>query len=127
MNRIAIVGGPRVGKTTLSEELGMKLGVDPLHTDDLIDTHAWSDASTAVAAWFDRPGPWVIEGVAVVRALRKWLEAHPEGLPVDALYFSATPRVQLTVQQAVMSRGHNTVWLAVRGELARRGLPITTF
>ena len=40
--------------------------------DDLIDTHEWSAASAEVARWLDDEGPWIIEGVAMSRALRKW-------------------------------------------------------
>ncbi len=51
-------------------------------TDDV-----WSLSSDYVAAQFlTRPGPWVLEGVGVPRALRKWLRAQfvrLEGLNVE--------------------------------------------
>jgi hypothetical protein len=76
--RVCIIGYPGTGKTTLANELG-----GGRSTDDLINL-GWSAASDAASYWFDDPGPWVIEGVAVPRALRKWSRRHPgEPPPVD--------------------------------------------
>ena len=43
--RVCIVGGPRTGKTTLASTM-----LEPLHTDDLIGTLDWSEASEFIAA-----------------------------------------------------------------------------
>lgn len=125
MTRICITGGPRTGKTTLANE--MVGGDDPRdrmehahvtvrHTDDLIfelahlGKDAWSEASRQVSEWLDAPGPWIIEGVAVSRALRKWKEAHPgERPPVDRVIYLAAPHEQLTPGQIAMMKGVHTV------------------
>ncbi len=79
--RICITGGPGTGKTYLAAFVADNAGMHPdrvqfegvpvLHTDDAA-LLGWSEASEEVAGWLDRPGPWVIEGVALARALRKW-------------------------------------------------------
>ncbi len=120
--RILIAGPPRVGKTTLAGKLATQLGIKPLHTDDLIGKHAWSGASDETRLWIEQPGPWVIEGCAIVRAIRKWLRIHPEGKPSDALYLSTTARVTLSKGQATTTKGHASVWADVKDELDRRGL-----
>jgi dephospho-CoA kinase len=123
MSRICITGGPRTGKTTRADMSGGISG-PVLHTDALIQTHAWSEASQVVSEWFGDPGPWVIEGVAVPRALRKWLRAHPEGRPCDVVLYLETPRVKLTPGQATMAAGVATVFREIEGELAQRGVHI---
>lgn len=117
--RVAIAGVPRAGKTTLAARFpGLSL-----HTDNLIDL-GWSEASEAAAVWFDERDPFVIEGVAVPRALRKWLAAHPEGKPCDRLFWLERPLQELSPGQARMAKGCLTVWHEVRPELERRGVEI---
>lgn len=130
--RIVICGGPRVGKTRLSERLA-GAACKARHTDDLIgalhpeDKAAdWSACSAEVVKWFAEPGPWVIEGVAAVRALRKWLEAN-HGAPCDAVYWSSQPLQPLTKGQSAMLRGCESIWAPVRQELTMRGVPIHYF
>lgn len=115
MTRILITGGPRTGKTTLAnriaDEYGDHVGTTVAHTDSLIATHDWSAASAEVATWLDAPGPWIIEGVALSRALRKWREAHPgEPPPVDKVIRLTEPYKSLTPGQATMAKGEETVW-----------------
>jgi len=133
MTRIAITGGPKTGKTTLAEKLLERHdwphdvpdcdGCGQLrHTDDLIHL-GWSEASQAASLWFDEPGPWIIEGVAVSRALRKWKEQHPgERPPVDRVIFCMTPHVERLAGQISMALGVHTVhetdvqpWLEAHG------------
>lgn len=126
MTRICITGGPRTGKTTLAlrlaDDVNMTPGirtagvVDVRHTDDLIEKckhlgkEAWSEASRIASTWLDEPGPWIIEGVAVSRALRKWRDAHPgERPPVDRVIYLAAPHEKLTPGQATMANGIETV------------------
>lgn len=112
MTRICITGGPRTGKTTLARE--MDAGCQPRgllrHTDDLMHLN-WSEASHRVARqWFNEPGPWIIEGVAVSRALRKWREQNPgEPPPVDRVIYLRTPHEELTPGQRSMAKGVETV------------------
>jgi hypothetical protein len=116
--RTLITGGPRTGKTTLSRNYA-----EPTHhTDDTIG-RGWSEASAEVARWINRPGPWVIEGVAVPRALRKWLEAF-DGKPCDELIVMTHPHVALTPGQMRMAKGVYTVLDQILPELEQRGVKV---
>jgi adenylate kinase family enzyme len=121
--RIAIIGAPRAGKTTLALKLAAELGVPVRHSDDLIGEFDWSAASEHIATvWLPKPGPWIIEGVAVVRALRKWLESHPTGSPCDKIIVLESPRVPLTSRQAGMAKSCATILDGIRGPLLERGV-----
>lgn len=119
--RIIVAGGPRTGKTTFAKGLGERYGLKVQHTDDLIQL-GWSGASAAAAAWFDEPGPWIVEGVAVPRAIRKWLAANPTGKPCDYFLWLQEPKVHMTRGQIQMSAGCLTVWLEVKDQLLARGV-----
>ncbi len=123
--RILIVGGPRTGKTTLARYLAQHLAVPVKHTDDLIERLSWSEQSNEVARWLDEPGPWLIEGVAAVRALRRWLAAHPEGRPCEAIYRCTEPVVELTARQETMAKGEATIWSEVNSALRFRNLIVS--
>ena len=115
--RVAIGGVPRAGKTTLSNMISSK----PRRTDE-IAFMGWSEASAHAAEWFNEPGPWVVEGVAVVRALRKWLAANPAGKPCDYLVWLGSPWLELSKGQATMAKGCFTVWSEVKPQLKARGV-----
>jgi hypothetical protein len=133
VTRIIILGGPRTGKTTLARQL-IEDGQGPgtsLHSDDLIaelahlGKDAWSEGSRRVTEWLDAPGPWIIEGVALARALRKWREAHPgEPPPVDRVIRLTTPHVALSKGQAAMAKGEETVWAELEPWLRQHGIAI---
>lgn len=127
MSRIVIAGGPRVGKTTLGTQLGKNLAIEVRHTDDLIATHEWSLASSEVALWFDAPGPWIIEGVSAVRALRKWLMIRERGTPCDRICVSFDAVVPINIGQAAMMKGCMTVWNEIKDQLAVRGVSVAYF
>lgn len=127
MTRVLIMGGPRTGKSTFATTWESSLGVTARHTDDLIETHEWSAASAEVSTWLSAPGPWVIEGVATVRALRKWLQANPEGTPADTIFWSDAPKVERSSGQETMAKGCTTVWREVLPLLEARGVSIRPF
>lgn len=126
--RIAIAGGPRCGKTTLAEKLAERHGIETvLHTDDLIGSLSWSEASARVVEWMDEPGPWIIEGVAVVRGLRKWLaDVRNEGAPCDTVYHLTYPYTDLSKGQVTMMKGCITVFGGVQYLLQGRGVDVLT-
>lgn len=149
MTRILITGGPRTGKTTLAAQLcdahetcrglacpridgalrdGKRCG-EPRHTDDLIEQtkhlgkDAWSAASLIASGWLDEPGPWIIEGVAASRALRKWRDQHPEEPPpVDRVIYLSEPHQPLAKGQETMAKGVRTVHDEIEPWLRKHGV-----
>ena len=123
--RLVIIGPPKAGKTTLGRELAASSGVQLRHTDDLIGELDWSGCSERIASdWLAQPGPWIIEGVAAVRALRKWLAANREGKPCDKIIALSRSWIELTTRQAAMASACATIWGEVRGQLRARGVTI---
>lgn len=133
MDRLVIAGGPRVGKTTHAlrlfdarQEADMQAGkpIRVFHTDEVIHL-GWSEASDAASLWFDEEGPWIVEGVAAPRALRKWLRRHPTSKPCDAVLWMGLRAFEpLTQGQVTMGRGALTVWQSIAPELRARGVQI---
>lgn len=121
--KIAIVGGPRTGKTTLGEAMALRSGTALLSTDSLIAL-GWSEASQAVAALLlTEPGDLIVEGVAVARALRKAL-AQTDGAPCGRVIVLESPHVALTPGQATMAKGVATVWTEIVDVLRGRGVEV---
>jgi hypothetical protein len=90
--RIVIVAGPSRGKSTLAHELHCKHGwpvfcADPAskvvfqkpyttYLPESLDFAGDNGAAAWVAEhWLSMPGPWVVEGHALARALRRWMQA----------------------------------------------------
>jgi hypothetical protein len=127
--RILILGGPKTGKTTLANKIGerMKLAISPpriRHSDELIGKLDWSDSSKAVALWLSEPGNYVIEGVTVIRALRKHFAISNAG-PCDHIIYLTEPYVTLTPGQLSMTKGVDTIWGEIRPEIIKRNIPIS--
>lgn len=121
--KLAIAGIPKSGKTTISDKISP--GTKVFHTDDLIKTHSWSEASLEVSNWFKIKGDWIIEGVAVPRALRKWLAANKDK-PCDKILWLEKPHEELNKGQLTMAKGCITVMDEIRPELIKRGVEILT-
>lgn len=108
--RIAIAGGPRTGKTTLSNRVTDRRVV---HTDDFIPMFkgrqdGWSELSRYVCALVnEHEGPILIEGVRTPHALRK-------GMIVDAVIWLDKPLETLNRGQASMKQACLTVMDEVR-------------
>jgi predicted ATPase len=119
--RTVICGGPKTGKTTLSQSLPRPV----YHTDDRIPL-GWSEASESVSQLFSSPGPWTIEGAAAVRALRKWLASNPTGKPCDQviLLSGVMDSAQYTPRHAAMAKGVETIFAEIEGELLARGVEV---
>lgn len=101
--RVAICGGPRVGKTTLANECGR---ADVTHTDDFIELFRGLDrrqvAETLCGALAGHEA-FVLEGVWAAHALRA-------GLKVDVAIWLDEPKVERTPQQESMAKGIQTVF-----------------
>jgi len=108
--RIAIVGAPRTGKTSLTSQVSDRPVV---HTDDWMD-EAWDAVPAHVATACDGLESFVVEGVRAPDALRKG------GLEVDAVVYLSRPKVQQTPAQRDMGIGVHTVleqWAALHPEI----------
>ncbi len=120
--RVVIAGGPNAGKTTLANSLAHEIGRRVRNTDELLGTHEWSAASLEVSHWLDDPGPWIVEGAAVPRALRKWLRRNPDGKPADVALYLPQPVAARNKGQETMAKGVHTVWSEVLPQLEARGV-----
>lgn len=116
--KIAITGSPKSGKTTYTKKLSSE---NIKHTDDLIYL-GWSRASEAVSYWFDDNGVDIVEGVAIPRALRTWLERNKYNTkkPVEKILYFHDPFIKLSSGQKSMSKANLTVWNKIKSELKRR-------
>ena len=119
-NRLVIAGGPQAGKTTLAGSLARD-GLT-VHGSDELKHLEWSAASLAATHWLDEAGPWICEGVAMPRALRKWLARNKTGKPADAALYLAHPVSDRKRGQHVMALGCATVWNEIADELRNRGV-----
>ncbi len=123
MSIIAIAGFPLAGKTTLAAKLGEELGRDTMSTDSLLGLDlSWSELSEFTAGWFETMDDVVIEGVAVPRALRKWLDTHDQGKPCEKVIWLESPKALLTDEQLAMGRGCRSVMKEIIDELEARGV-----
>ncbi len=122
-SRVVIAGGPRSGKSTLAQNISRGGRIRVRGTDELLALD-WHDSSLVASSWFEYPGPWICEGVAMPRALRKWLARNPNEAPADLIVWAneaASPRVP---GQESMAKGCATVWREILPELERRGVRV---
>ncbi len=103
MPRVVIVGWPGAGKTTLATQMG-----GGRSTDDVWHL-GWSEASDEVAKWFDAEGDWIVEGVAVPRALRKWKAQNPGKPPPIDKIIHLQKRDQNNIRAVGMGKAVDTV------------------
>jgi hypothetical protein len=119
---VVVAGGPRAGKSYLSEAF---TGTHRVRGTDEISGLDWSASSLAASFWLNEPGPWFCEGVMMPRALRKWLaRAEPHISPADLVIWLGEPVVERSRGQHVMALGCHTVWNEIRPDLIRRGTRI---
>lgn len=103
--RIAIVGGPTRGKTTLST---LALGRKVIHADDFIEKdapdpkEAWSRQSARLRDAMNAETDFVAEGVAVARALRK-------GADVDCVVYLVEPCEGATAKHEQGAKATRTI------------------
>lgn len=95
--RVAIVGGPRTGKSTLSALADRPV----VHTDDTMDL-PWEDQPSCVIQLLRHMDTFVVEGVQASRAIRK-------GLEVDAVVELTEPFETLNQGQASMHKSHQKI------------------
>ncbi len=99
-SRIAIVGGPRTGKTLLASTV---VDRPVIHTDDHRCSWAEAPASIVSACAAYDPSFFVVEGVMIARALRR-------GLAIDVVLYLDDAKAEQSVGQLAMSKGIATVF-----------------
>lgn len=142
-DRIVIGGGPLVGKTVLAGQLGTPVR----HTDDLHNgSRTWPQAicpscekrrlnegdsecnpchtSRVVAEeWMTQPGPWVIEGIRAVHALRTFMLARDDA-PCDMVIWLREEQEQRTRGQQNMALGIERIFSEIVDQLRDRGVAV---
>lgn len=98
--RIGIAGGPRTGKSTLSQAAAQRRPV--IGTDRYMHDMSFEDVPYRLIDDVRDLKTYVAEGVQVGRAVRR-------GLPVDALVYLDEPKAEQTTRQASMSKAVLTV------------------
>ena len=126
--RIIITGGPRTGKTTMSNDIWC-YDYTMLHTDDFIDL-SWTEQSEKVSHWFWEHGGdlnWIAEGVTCVRALRKFFENDFTFPPCDLLIYLTVAHEELLPGQLRLKKATDTIFDDdVFDNLASSGVVILT-
>jgi len=122
VKKILIVGGPKTGKSTLADTLGLPVR----RADQLVGEKAWGEDSAEVARWMNEPGDMVIEGASVVRGLRKWMTQNPgKRMEEVEVRRCVTPHGYRSDGQSRMGKGCDTIWDQIRPDLVRRGARVT--
>lgn len=117
--RVAILGGPRTGKTTyatrLAKSAGMRLtstgkrSADPVvHTDSFI-ADGWDAIPDNVIAKLETESDFVLEGCQAARVLRRWFKQDPEGPKLERVIILTKPHVKRSGGQEAMAKGIRTV------------------
>jgi len=136
--RIVIVGGPRRGKSTLAQEIvnsvfshpapwvihhrcGDPLSKvkDPLPQVEYLPEKIPFAGDEGAAQWvtdnwFPMPGPWVLEGHVMARALLRWLDGKrgdDPDYPCDRIFVLDRPGFGMpSPRQNSMHKGVMTTW-----------------
>jgi hypothetical protein len=134
MDRVIIIAGPSRGKSTLADKLHRDHGW-PVFCGDPASTVRYQHEYTSylpeglsfagdggaadwiMRHWFRMPGPWVCEGHAMARALRRWVDRPAdsswgeEELPCDRIILlDCPPHREVTARQEGMHLGVLRVW-----------------
>lgn len=134
--RTIIIGGPRSGKSTLAQTFGCPVFcADPKNlVKDVIDgvtylpdAIEWDQQSHFICNnWFTMDCDWVIEGVSVVRALRKWAKYYDTNPPCyNIIYIKNIHPLASNILdgQIAMAKSIDTIW----SEISNFYEPITQY
>jgi len=91
--KIAIVGRPKVGKTTLAKKMAKELDLNLIHTDDIIGDVSFIDADKHMIEKVRDQESYIVEGVQVSRMLRRG-EKEGSWKPDKLIIVDATHKVK---------------------------------
>lgn len=131
--QIVLIGGARVGKSTLAAHFRAQ-GIPTFCGDSqskvkdvesdvtyLPEGLSWSDSSSYIAKeWFSMSGGWCCEGIAMVRALRKWVEIvdyDPLTISNLRVIYLKTPAIdqrEMLPGQLAMLKAVETIWQGIK-------------
>lgn len=123
-SRIVVAGEPRCGKTRFAELLRESGGFPVRGADELVKLD-WLSQAAELEVWLAAPGPWIIEGLFVINALKTWLKAHAAGAPCDVVYWMDATKIARTGTQAALGRGARAIWVEIEPALRARGVQIS--
>lgn len=117
--RVAILGGPRTGKTTYATRLAKSAGVKltstgkrsadaVVHTDSFI-ADGWDAIPANVIAKLEGETDFVLEGCQAARVLRRWFSQDPEAPKLERVVIFTKPHVKRSGGQEAMAKGIRTV------------------
>ena len=121
--RIAICGGPRVGKTSFARSLASEHGAPAVSTDDFMGA-PWPAIPDLVLAQLRNLPAWILEDTQAARVLRRWLNEPAANPGLTCVYWLEKPLVELRDGQASMAKGVATVFADVRPKLYKLGVPV---
>jgi len=121
--RVCLVGVPQSGKTTMARKLSER-GANVVHVDSLVTENFSRTRNRIIRLMRDTDG-WVIEGVAVLWALKEVLRRDDGTVPAcDRVIWLPSSRVALSAGQSHMAAGLHTVWKKVEPQLRKKGIPV---
>jgi hypothetical protein len=133
--RIAVIGGPRTGKTTYATTLARELGVylastgkrtpDPLvSTDNFMNLASWDDLPDLVIERLETEEAFVLEGTQAARVLRRWYRRDPDGPRLDRVVYFDRAWVPRNKGQEAMAKGVETIFKGLKPLLQDFEVPI---
>ena len=105
-DRIAVVGGPKTGKSTLCRRC---VKGRPLFGTDTYKREPWKDQPAHILAMCSGVSKFVVEGVQVARALRGSKDGTAKQLEVDCIVYLTEPRIERLPGQERMAKGVATI------------------
>jgi len=115
--KTVIMGIPKSGKTDASGNFE-----NVIHTDNFMFLN-WTEQSEFLQNLFSLESDFTLEGVAAVRALRKWMSRN-KGKPCEQVYWLDYSFEELSKGQETMAKAVTTIFNEIEPELKRRGVAI---
>lgn len=132
--RIAILGGPRTGKTTYATRLARKLKLPLTSTGKLSPDHVvrtdsfigvgWDNVPQEVIKRLSAQEHFILEGCQAARVLRRWYAEDPDGPKLDRVIVFSKPHVPRTGGQNALAKGVSTILLGLIPTIKKAGVHV---
>lgn len=106
--KLVITGYSNPGQLVMAQRFCTQFpGHRLVHADRVDPGVSFTAVAGVVAQVFDDPDEWVVVGSMATRAIRYWLEQHPdEQFPAEVVWIGKPPGEELTS----FDKGIGTVW-----------------